>query len=127
MVVFIDMVAILMMSAKLDALTLFETKVFWKKGYDVIIYVYDVTNNILSRDSNCILDEVIDQSFVTLAFLWDKLSWPQFYKDLSRKNFFLIFGFWFKFNTLGLAIGMVLSFHQYGKKVKTKSQKVLGG
>ena len=63
MVVFIDMVAILMMSAKLDALALFETKVFWKKGYDVTIYVHDVTSNILSRESNYILDEVIRPKF----------------------------------------------------------------
>ena len=32
---------------------------FWKKGYDVIIYVHDVTNKILSRDSIYIADVVI--------------------------------------------------------------------
>ena len=30
--------------------------VFWNKGYDVIIPVDDVTNKILSRDSNYIVD-----------------------------------------------------------------------
>ena len=31
----------------------FKVKFFWKKkGYDVIFFVHDVTNKILSRDSN---------------------------------------------------------------------------
>ena len=46
------MVAILIMSAKMATLDLLKIKVFWNKGYDVIIFVYDVTNIILSRDSN---------------------------------------------------------------------------
>ena len=53
------MVAILMMSTKLAPLGLLKIKVFWKKGYDVIISVYDVTNEILSRDSNYIVDVVM--------------------------------------------------------------------
>ena len=35
---------------------LFEITVFWNKGYDVIITVDDVTNKILSRDSNYIVN-----------------------------------------------------------------------
>ena len=31
---------------------LLKTKIFWKKGYDVIISVHDVIIPILSRDSN---------------------------------------------------------------------------
>ena len=46
------MVAILMMSAKFATLGLLEIKLFWSKGYDVIIYVHDITNKILSRGSN---------------------------------------------------------------------------
>ena len=46
------MVTILMMSAKMATLRLLNIKVFWNIGYDVIITVHDVTNNILSRDSN---------------------------------------------------------------------------
>ena len=57
------MVAILMMSAKLATLGLLKIKVFWNKGYDVIIYVYEVTNQILSRDSNCIVDVVMLPTF----------------------------------------------------------------
>ena len=57
------MVAILMMSAKLATLGPLKIKVFWNKGYDVIIYVYEVTNQILSRDSNCIVDVVMSPKF----------------------------------------------------------------
>ena len=41
------MVTILMMSAKLATLGLLKIKVFRKKGYDVIIFFYDVANKIL--------------------------------------------------------------------------------
>ena len=64
----------LMMSAKLATLSLLKLKVFWNKGYDDLISVYDVTNEILSRDSNYIVEVVMRQSLVTLAFLWEKLS-----------------------------------------------------
>ena len=48
-----------MMSEKLATLDLLKIKVFWSKGYDVIISVYDLTNKILSRDSNYIVDVVM--------------------------------------------------------------------
>ena len=50
--VLINMVTILMMSAKMGIPDLFKEKVFLKKVYDVIIFVHDVTNKILSPDSN---------------------------------------------------------------------------
>ena len=43
---------------------LLKITLFWNKGYDVIIYVDDVTNNVLSRDSNYIVD----------AFMWPKFG-----------------------------------------------------
>ena len=67
-----------------------------------------------------------DQSLVTLAFLWEMLSQPQFYKDLTRKTAFFEGWSWFKFNNLELALGTNLKFY-ITKRVKTKSQKVLGG
>ena len=42
----INMVTILMMSAKMDTLGLLRIKVFWNKGYDIITFVFDVTNKI---------------------------------------------------------------------------------
>ena len=46
------------MPAKLATLGLLKIKVFPNKGYDIIISVYDVTSQILSRDSNYIVDVV---------------------------------------------------------------------
>ena len=57
------MVAILLMPAKLATLGLLKLKVTWNKGYDVIIFVHDVTNKILSRYSNYIVDVVIWPKF----------------------------------------------------------------
>ena len=51
-IILINMVTILMKSAKMAIPGLFKIKEFWNKGYDVIISAYDVTNKILSRDSN---------------------------------------------------------------------------
>ena len=58
MVDLINMVAILM-SAKLATLGLLKIKVFWNEGSDVITFVQDVTNKVLSRDSNYIIDMVM--------------------------------------------------------------------
>ena len=65
--VLINMVAILMMSAKLAALVLLKIKLFGNKGYDIIISVNDIISKILSHDSNVMWS--CDQSFVTLALL----------------------------------------------------------
>ena len=58
------MVSILIMSAKITTPGLLKIRVFWNGGYDVIIFVYDATNKILSRDSNYIID----------AVMWPKLG-----------------------------------------------------
>ena len=50
------MVKILMMSAKMATPALLKMKVFWNKDYYVIYSVYDVSNKILSHDSNYIMD-----------------------------------------------------------------------
>ena len=62
-IVLINMVTILMMSAKMATPGLLKITVFWNKGYDVIISVHDVTNKILSRDSNYIIDVVMWPKF----------------------------------------------------------------
>ena len=69
--------------------SLVKKTVFWNKGYDVTIAVNDLTNNTLSRSSNYIVDVFMWSKLVTLAFLREKLSQPQFYKDLTRKTGFL--------------------------------------
>ena len=50
-----------MMSAKMATSGLL--KIFWNKGYDVIISVHDVTNKILWRDSIYIVDVVMWPKF----------------------------------------------------------------
>ena len=57
------MIELLMMSVKLATLGLLKIKVFWNKGYDVITPVCDVTNKILSHDSNYIVDVVMWPKF----------------------------------------------------------------
>ena len=52
-----------MMSAKLATLGLLKIKVTWNKGYDVIIFIHDVTNKILSRYSSYFVDVVIWPKF----------------------------------------------------------------
>ena len=58
-VVLINMVAILMMSAKMATLGFLKIKVFLNKGYDAIIYAHDVINKILSRESIFIVDMIM--------------------------------------------------------------------
>ena len=41
-----------MMSAKMATQGFLKKKIFWKEGYDVIVFVHDVTNKFSSRDSN---------------------------------------------------------------------------
>ena len=67
------MVTILMISAKMATLGLLKIKLLWNNGYDVIIPVHDVRKNyhvtqIILQMWSC------DQRFVTLPFLWEKLS-----------------------------------------------------
>ena len=50
---------VILMLAKLAAPGLLKIKIILSKGYDVIISVYDVTNKVLSRDSNYIVDVVM--------------------------------------------------------------------
>ena len=53
-----------MMSAKMATPGLLKITLFWNKDYDVIITVDDVTNKILSHDSNYIVD----------VFMWPKFG-----------------------------------------------------
>ena len=63
----INMVTILMMSAKMAAPGLLKINVLWKSGYDAIIFVRDV-NKILSRDSNYSVNEVMWSKFRNSSF-----------------------------------------------------------
>ena len=64
------MAATLMISAKIATLVLLELKVFWNKGYNVIISVsvHDITNKIESRDSNYIVDVIMRPKICNSSF-----------------------------------------------------------
>ena len=67
---------------------LLKIVVFWNKGYDVIIPVHNVTNKILSRDSNYIVDVVMWPKFGN-TILWEKLSYLNFIGIWPEKLLFL--------------------------------------
>ena len=109
-----------MMTEKLAIPGLLKIQIFWKKSYDVIILEYDVISKILSR----------------YLVMWPKFanssnslreSYTQFYKNLTRKTTFFEGWPWFKFNNLGLAIGMTLKFYtSVTKELKLKVTKFYG-
>ena len=104
--------------SKVATLRLLKGNVCWNKGCEV--FVSDVTNKMLSRELNCIVD----------AVMWPKLSNANIYmtKGLDQKNNFFLEGWsWFKFNNLGLSLGMGLKFYtNVAKRIKVKVRKFLG-
>ena len=52
-----------MIWAKMATLGLLKMTVFWNKGYGVIIYILEVTNKLLLRDSNYIVDMIMWPKF----------------------------------------------------------------
>ena len=54
-IIWITLVIILMMSAKMANRGLIKIMIFWNKGHDVIIPDNDVTSKILSCDLSCIV------------------------------------------------------------------------
>ena len=70
------MVTILIMSAKLATQGLLKIKMFWNKGYDVIILDSGVTNKILWHEPNYIVDVVMWSKFgnSSISLREEKLS-----------------------------------------------------
>ena len=97
-----NMVTILMMPAKMATPVLLKIKVFWNKGYDVIIFVHDVTSKIFSR-----------YSIYTVGVV----MWPKFGNSSISMREIIITYHKFRYGHEIL--------HQRGKRVITKSQKVL--
>ena len=116
-----------MISAKMATPGLLKITVFWNKGCGIIISVDDVTNKISSCDSNYIVDVFMWPKLVTIAFLWERLSQPQFYNDLTRKAGFFEGWSWFRFNNLGLALSTNLNFYtSVANSLKLKVRKFRG-
>ena len=55
--------------------------------------------------------ESCEQNLITLAFLREKLSEPQFYKGLTRKTTYFEEWSCFQLSNLGLVLGMALKFY----------------
>ena len=118
------MVTILMISAKITTPGLLKIRVFWNDGYDVIISVHDVTNKILSRDSNHIIDVVMWPKFGNCRISLRKVIITSILWGFNQKNRFFDGWSWFKFNNLGLAAGKNLKFcASVAKGLKLKVRK----
>ena len=99
-----------------------------KKGYDVLIFVNDVTDKILSRDSNYIVDVVTWPKFGNSKIFMREVIITSSLQGFDQKNHF----FWrvvlVQVQQFGTDTRNELEIlHQCGKTIKTKSQKVLGG
>ena len=90
---------------------LLKINVFWNKGYYVIYFVYNVTNKILSHDSNYIMDVVIWLKFGNSSICIREVIMSSILQGFDQKT--TLFEGWslFKFNNLGLALGRNLKFY----------------
>ena len=90
-----------MMSAKLATPGFLKIKIFWNKGYDIIILDYHVTNKSLSRDSNYTVEFGYSSISITEVIMISILQ------GFDHKIPFFEGWYWFKFNNLWPAIGMI--------------------
>ena len=97
------------MSAKIANLGLL--KIFLKQGYDVIIFVHDVTNEVLSCDSNYIVDVVMWPKFGNSSVPMRKVIITSVLKVFEQINHIFEGCSWFNFNNMGLALDMALKFY----------------
>ena len=83
-IVLINVVTILMMPAKTSTLGFLNIKVFWRLWrHNLCLWRHQqIIITWLNLYWSC------DQNLVTLAFLWEKLPKPQFFKDLTRMTTF---------------------------------------
>ena len=105
---------------------LLKIKIFWKKAYDVIISAHDVTNTILSWDSNYIVNVIMWPKFGNSKISVREVIITSILRIWPEKLLF----WWVVLVQVqqlgtGTRYGLEIS-GQCGKRVKTKSQKVLG-
>ena len=114
-----------MMSAKMATPGLLKIKVFWNKGYYVIYFVYDVTSKILSHESNYILDVVMWPNFGNSSTCIRQVIITSILVGFDQKNclFWGVVLVQVQYFGTGTRYGLEI-LHQYGKRVKTKSQTV---
>ena len=104
--------------SKLATLAFLKMKVFCNKGYDLIIFVHNATNKISSFESSYIVDVVMWTNFCNFS-----ISMRDVVTTSTAKGF-LEGCSWFKFNSLGLQLGMTLQFYtSVAKGLKLKVLK----
>ena len=72
---------------------------------------HDITNKILSSDSNYIVDELMWPKFGNSNISMREVIITAILYRFDQKNQFFEECTWFKFNNLGLVLGMTLKFH----------------
>ena len=77
-----------MMSAKMANPGLLKIKVFWNKDYDIITYIRDVTNKILSRDLDYTVDAVMWLKFDNTSISMREVTIISILQGLTRKTAF---------------------------------------
>ena len=116
-----------MMSTKMATLGLLKIYVCWNKSCDVIISVHNVTNNILSHDSNYIVGMVMWPNFSNSSISMREVNITLILYELTRKSNFFKGWSWFKFNNLEVALGMALEFYtSVAKALKPEVRKFWG-
>ena len=85
----INLVKILMMSAKMATPAPLKTMAFWSKGYDVIISVVDVSN-ILWHYSNYIVDVFMWPKFDNSSISMREVISTSILWGLDQKNLFFL-------------------------------------
>ena len=119
-VVLINILAILMMSAKFATLDLLKLKGFWSKVYDVIkMFMTKISIMWLKLYCRC---GHVTKIWKLYNFYESSYHSLNFYKDLTRKNN-IFEGCLFKFNNLRLALGMA---KWLAKGLKLKVRKFCG-
>ena len=114
---------LMMMSAKIATQGLLKIKIFWNKGYDVIISVHYVTNKILSLISYYIVDVDMWSKFGNSSTSIRDVIITLTLSGFDQKNHFFEGWSYFSFNNLGLALGIALRCYttvEKGFKVKVK-------
>ena len=103
-------------------------KTFRNKGYDVIILDYDVSNKNLSCDSTYIVYVVMWPNFCNSSISIREVNHNlNFIRIWPKKLLFLEEWSWFKFNSLGLALGMTMKFYSsVAKGLKLKVREFCG-
>ena len=94
------------MPAKMATLGFLKIKVFWNNGYEVIIFVPNITNKVLSRDLSYIIEVVMWPKFGNSNISMREVIVISISLGFDQKKQFFEEWSWFKFNSLGLALSL---------------------